>query len=71
MNYSLRTVRAVNRLKVDFVLGKHAIITVRQPKGQLISIRSQSALYGTATPRELKVWNACDDVQDYVTVYDG
>ncbi|XP_050310643.1 uncharacterized protein LOC126746434 [Anthonomus grandis grandis] len=51
--------------------GKHAIITVRQPKGQLISIRSQSSLYGTATPRELKVWNACDDVQDYVTVYDG
>ncbi|KAL1491919.1 hypothetical protein ABEB36_012439 [Hypothenemus hampei] len=51
--------------------GKHALITVRQPKGQLIAIRSESALYGTATPRELKVWNACDDVQDYVTVYDG
>ncbi|KAG5885527.1 hypothetical protein JTB14_022016 [Gonioctena quinquepunctata] len=51
--------------------GKHALITVRQPKGQLISIRSQSALYGTATPRELKVWDACDEVQDYVTVYDG
>ncbi|XP_060528816.1 uncharacterized protein LOC132703517 [Cylas formicarius] len=51
--------------------GKHALITVRQPKGQLISIRSQSSLYGTATPRELRVWNACDDVQDYVTVYDG
>lgn len=51
--------------------GKHALITVRQPKGQLISIRSQSALYGTASTRELKVWNACDDVQDYVTVYDG
>ncbi|CAH1119117.1 unnamed protein product, partial [Phaedon cochleariae] len=51
--------------------GKHALITVRQPKGQLISIRSQSALYGTATPRQLKVWDACDDVQDYVNVYDG
>ncbi|KAF5292275.1 hypothetical protein FQR65_LT11238 [Abscondita terminalis] len=51
--------------------GKHALITVRQSKGQLISIRSQSALYGTASSRELKVWNACDDVQDYVTVYDG
>ncbi|XP_074031451.1 uncharacterized protein [Leptinotarsa decemlineata] len=51
--------------------GKHALITVRQPKGQLISIRSQSALYGTATPLELKVWDACDDVQDYVTIYDG
>ncbi|KAB0793651.1 hypothetical protein PPYR_13271 [Photinus pyralis] len=51
--------------------GKHALITVRQSKGQLISIRSQSALHGTASTRELKVWNACDDVQDYVTVYDG
>ncbi|XP_030765063.1 uncharacterized protein LOC115889262 [Sitophilus oryzae] len=51
--------------------GKHALITVRQPKGQLVSIRSQSMLYGTATPKELKVWNECDDVQDYVTVYDG
>ncbi|XP_066247763.1 uncharacterized protein [Euwallacea similis] len=51
--------------------GKHALITVRQPKGQLISIRSESVLYGTATPKELKVWNECDDVQDYVTVYDG
>ncbi|XP_025837357.1 uncharacterized protein LOC108732223 [Agrilus planipennis] len=51
--------------------GKHALIIVRQPKGQLVSIRSQAALYGTASTRELKVWNACDDVQDYVTVYDG
>lgn len=50
---------------------KHALITVRQTKGQLISIRSQAALYGTVSTRELKVWNACDDVQDYVTVYDG
>ncbi|XP_023310248.1 uncharacterized protein LOC108907793 [Anoplophora glabripennis] len=55
----------------DIPPGKHALITVRQPKGQLISIRSQSALYGTASTRELKVWDACDDVQDYVTVYDG
>lgn len=55
----------------DVPSGKHALITVRQPKGQLISIRSQSALYGTASTRELKTWNACDDVQDYVTVYDG
>ncbi|XP_022909988.1 uncharacterized protein [Onthophagus taurus] len=55
----------------EILPGKHALITVKQPKGQLISIRSQSALYGTASTRELKVWNACDDVQDYVTVYDG
>lgn len=39
--------------------------------GQLISIRSNSALYGTSKSRELKVWSECDDVQDYVTVYDG
>ncbi|GLV31376.1 uncharacterized protein CBL_20010 [Carabus blaptoides fortunei] len=39
--------------------------------GQLISIRSQSALYGTTKNRQLKVWAECDDVQDYVTVYDG
>ncbi|XP_045473238.1 uncharacterized protein LOC123679795 [Harmonia axyridis] len=51
--------------------GKHALITVRQPKGQLIYIRSQAALYGTASTRELKVWDDCNDVQDYVTVYDG
>ncbi|XP_044271339.1 uncharacterized protein LOC123015593 [Tribolium madens] len=51
--------------------GKHALIIVRQLKGQLISIRSQSALYGTASTRELKLWNDCDDVQDYVTIYDG
>ncbi|XP_056645743.1 uncharacterized protein LOC130450988 [Diorhabda sublineata] len=51
--------------------GKHALITVRQPKGQLVSIRSQSALFGTATPSEIKVWDACNDVQDYVTIYDG
>lgn len=51
--------------------GKHALITVRQPKGQLIAIRSQAALYGTASTGELRVWNACDDVQDYVTIYDG
>lgn len=37
----------------------------------MISIRSQSALYGTAKARELKVWSECDDVQDYVTIYDG
>lgn len=51
--------------------GKHAIITVRQRKGQLVSIRSDAALHGTATPKELRVWSDCDAVQDYVTVYDG
>nr|CAH7729401.1 unnamed protein product [Callosobruchus chinensis] len=51
--------------------GKHALITVRQPKGQLIQIRSESALHGTASTHELRVWESCDDVQDYVVIYDG
>ncbi|GFG32351.1 hypothetical protein Cfor_10995 [Coptotermes formosanus] len=62
----------------DVPEGKQALIAVRQPKGQLVAIRSQSALYGPSSQqqqqhrsRELKVWSECDDVQDYVTVYDG
>ncbi|XP_011559939.3 uncharacterized protein LOC105390349 [Plutella xylostella] len=57
--------------------GKHALIVVKQPNGQLVSIRSQKALYATPEQdrgnngRELKVWQDCDEVQDYVTVYDG
>ncbi|XP_045485141.1 uncharacterized protein LOC110995642 [Pieris rapae] len=57
--------------------GKHALIVVKQPNGQLISIRSQKALYATNqqergnSGRELKFWEQCDEVQDYVTVYDG
>jgi hypothetical protein len=41
--------------------GKQALIAVRQPKGQLVAIRSQSALYGPSSQqqqhrsRELKV----------------
>lgn len=44
---------------------------VRQVNGQLIWIRSQSNLYSTASTRHLKVWDDCNDVQDYVTIYDG
>ncbi|XP_028030461.1 uncharacterized protein LOC114243244 [Bombyx mandarina] len=56
--------------------GKHALIVVKQPNGQLISIRSQKALYAAQQERgnngrELKFWQQCDEVQDYVTVYDG
>ncbi|XP_050664549.1 uncharacterized protein LOC126965122 [Leptidea sinapis] len=57
--------------------GKHALIVVKQPNGQLISIRSQKALYAPSQQergnngRELKFWKQCDEVQDYVTVYDG
>jgi hypothetical protein len=46
--------------------GKQALIAVRQPKRQLVSIRSQSSLYGPSSQqqqqqhrsRELKVWEA-------------
>ncbi|XP_066901496.1 uncharacterized protein, partial [Halyomorpha halys] len=57
--------------------GKHALISVYQPEGQLVNIRSQSALYIAPTQssnshyKSLKVWEECDEVQDYVTVYDG
>lgn len=56
--------------------GKHALIVVKQPNGQLVSIRSQKALYAAQQQREnngreLKFWQQCDEVQDYVTVYDG
>ena len=45
----------------DVPPGKQALIVVRQPKGQLVAIRSQSALYGPSSQqqqhrnRELKV----------------
>ncbi|XP_039292120.1 uncharacterized protein LOC111044919 [Nilaparvata lugens] len=57
--------------------GKHALIVVRQVKGQMINIRSQDAIYTRTQQqqpnqaRQLKVWSECDEVQDYVTVYDG
>ncbi|KAK6625096.1 hypothetical protein RUM43_005387 [Polyplax serrata] len=58
--------------------GKHAVISVRQPNGQLVAIRSSASLYGrnsqqqTDQPvKELRVWSACDEVQDYITIYDG
>ncbi|XP_049834122.1 uncharacterized protein LOC126278200 [Schistocerca gregaria] len=81
--------------------GQHALIAVRQPRGQLVAIRSSHLSgqprigdgSGVAAPpaaaapgsglasgaasdrsqhdRRLKVWSECDEVQDYVTVYDG
>ncbi|XP_063975987.1 uncharacterized protein LOC135161918 [Diachasmimorpha longicaudata] len=51
--------------------GKHALITVRQPRGQLIAVRARPANQAEPPPRELKLWQDCDIVQDYVTVYDG
>ncbi|XP_072943885.1 uncharacterized protein [Epargyreus clarus] len=61
----------------DVPQGKHALIVVKQLNGQLVSIRSQKALYAASQQergnngRELKFWQQCDEVQDYVTVYDG
>ncbi|XP_059481881.1 uncharacterized protein LOC132200435 isoform X2 [Neocloeon triangulifer] len=66
--------------------GTHALISISQPSGQLVAIRSQSSLPGSSRPADtmpitaeagrtashsLKTWNECDEVQDYVTIYDG
>ncbi|XP_034934803.1 uncharacterized protein [Chelonus insularis] len=51
--------------------GKHALITVRQPRGQLIAVRARTANQAEPPPRQLRLWQDCDIVQDYVTVYDG
>ncbi|XP_054735461.1 uncharacterized protein LOC129242692 [Anastrepha obliqua] len=62
--------------------GKHAMILVKQSKGNLIWISTQDTGAGNKLvpstsekdkkfePR-LKTWNECDNIQDYVTVYDG
>lgn len=36
----------------------------------MISIRSTTTHYAPDKPR-LRTWSECDDVQDYVTIYDG
>ncbi|XP_034252520.1 uncharacterized protein LOC117652003 [Thrips palmi] len=58
--------------------GMHALVTVSQPDGQLTAVRStgpagaSSRSSATRGPtRGLRVWQECDEVQDYVTVYDG
>ncbi|KAE8742765.1 hypothetical protein FOCC_FOCC011693, partial [Frankliniella occidentalis] len=61
--------------------GMHALVTVSQPDGQLTAVRatgptgssSSRGSGGTArgSNRGLRVWQECDEVQDYVTVYDG
>lgn len=56
----------------DVPPGKHALISVKQPRGQLVAIRARpAATQAESSPRELRLWNDCDVVQDYVTVYDG
>ncbi|XP_014244260.1 uncharacterized protein LOC106663716 [Cimex lectularius] len=57
--------------------GKHALISVYQTEGHMVNIRSQSALYARPTQptnphlSTLKIWKDCEEVQDYVTIYDG
>ncbi|XP_059613973.1 uncharacterized protein LOC132260076 [Phlebotomus argentipes] len=67
--------------------GKHAMIIVKQPKGNLIWISTQTPIAVTKkndkekfTP-QIKTWQECDHVQDtdnpkwkstdYITIYDG
>ncbi|KAJ8683346.1 hypothetical protein QAD02_019138 [Eretmocerus hayati] len=51
--------------------GKHPLISVRQPRGQLIAVRSKPPTQGEPPPRELRLWDDCDIVKDHVTIYDG
>uniref|UniRef100_W8C8T0 CUB domain-containing protein n=1 Tax=Ceratitis capitata TaxID=7213 RepID=W8C8T0_CERCA len=62
--------------------GKHAMILVKQTKGNLIWISSQDTGTNSKPPPStvekekkfeprLKTWSECDNIQDYVTVYDG
>ncbi|CAL7941517.1 unnamed protein product [Xylocopa violacea] len=55
----------------DVPPGKHALISVKQPRGQLVAIRVRPATQAETSPRGLRLWKDCDLVQDYVTVYDG
>ncbi|KPU78217.1 uncharacterized protein Dana_GF10200, isoform B [Drosophila ananassae] len=68
----------------DVPHGKHALILVKQPKGNLVWISTQETATAnkmapppSASDKDkkfeprLKTWNDCDYIQDYVTVYDG
>lgn len=47
----------------DVPAGKHALISVKQPRGQLVAIRARSASQAESAPRELRLWKDCDEVQ--------
>ncbi|XP_046807625.1 uncharacterized protein LOC111683168 isoform X2 [Lucilia cuprina] len=65
----------------DVPHGKHALILVKQPKGNLVWISTQDTTNVKVAPStnekdkkfepRLKTWSDCDHIQDYVTVYDG
>ncbi|GAB0095570.1 uncharacterized protein DMENIID0001_109660 [Sergentomyia squamirostris] len=57
--------------------GKHAMIIVRQPKGNLVWISTQVPASVTKKNEKdkfipkISTWHECDQVQDYITIYDG
>ncbi|XP_075218190.1 uncharacterized protein LOC142322980 [Lycorma delicatula] len=50
--------------------GKHAMLAVRQRNSHKIHIKDQIVKYDRSQ-RVLRVWDQCNVVQDYLTVYDG
>ncbi|XP_037908293.1 uncharacterized protein LOC119649946 isoform X2 [Hermetia illucens] len=64
----------------DIPHGKHALIIVKQPKGNLVWVATQTGAVSQSSntndkdkkfqPR-IKTWQECDYVQDYITIYDG
>lgn len=44
-------------------VGKHALIHVKQPRGQLVAVRARPATQAEPPPRELRLWQDCDVVQ--------
>ncbi|XP_031626059.1 uncharacterized protein LOC116342540 [Contarinia nasturtii] len=54
--------------------GKHALITVRQPNGNLMWIQTSSNKNKDDNDKaklQLTTWDDCDTVQDFITIYDG
>ncbi|XP_025195451.1 uncharacterized protein LOC112594713 [Melanaphis sacchari] len=49
---------------------KRALIVVRQPNAHKIHIKDQVINYDRSQ-RTLRVWDQCNVIQDYLTVYDG
>ncbi|XP_047104481.1 uncharacterized protein LOC124733414 [Schistocerca piceifrons] len=50
--------------------GRHALIAVSQRHSHKVHIKDQVAEYDR-TQRVLRVWEQCNVVQDYLTIYDG
>lgn len=50
--------------------GQHAMLAVRQRHSHKVHIKDQVAEYDR-TQRVLRVWDQCNVVQDYLTIYDG